>query len=177
MGNNGDFYRYFIKLLIRNIVDFLIYEVPLEETERFKNFLYKTPQNDFEMKGRKFFCFKTKESLSVSVSTEEIQFVHFLWEKIDFEDIEDKDLDRDEDIYLYFRNNNKPYSFTFDEPEEASSLHFLLDSGEFEDQEFFSFIDVNGEEVNFNLDEITLVEFKTSTLNEGSKELKDEMKG
>ncbi|MFQ5636870.1 MAG: hypothetical protein ACE5IR_02610 [bacterium] len=174
MGSNGDILIYYITLSIREIDESFIYEVGLEEIDRLKDRLSLIPENDLEQKTSKFFCFRAVNNISIAVSLNDIQWANFLWEKASNQN---SDIDNSErrETHFYFRHKPHRYSTTLDKASEAAALYFQLELGEFEETEFYSFLDVDGEEVLVRLNDIVLVEFDSLTLDEGFEELKNEM--
>ena len=177
MSSNGDIFKYYLKLLIRNIHEPFIYEVGVEEVERLKHRLSLIPEKDPKQIVPKLFCINTVNKLTLAISVDDIQLAHFLWEKDlqqdNGQEIDDDDLDR-LDIHFYFRNIPHKYAASVSEAVSTASLYFQLELGTFDESEFSSFLDIDGEEVSIRLSDIVLVEFKTAVLDEGFRELNKE---
>jgi hypothetical protein len=169
MSTNGNILRYYIVLVMKGLKKPFRYEVGSEEIERCKNVLDMVSGKSGKLKNQRFFCFAAVNRISVAVSVYDIQLAHFLWEKAMEQNDEDDEPGR-EGVHFYFRNKLAPYKAGFDNPVDAASLHIRLDSGEFSDSEFFSFLDIDGEEVWVRFNELVLVEFSTPTLDEGHEE-------
>jgi hypothetical protein len=170
MSTNGHIYRYFIKLLVRGFEKPFVYEVGTEEFDRLRSVLADLPQKREEKKTPNLFMFNTANQLVVGVSPVEIQLAHFLFEKSS-----DRYLDREEgipapersQIHLYFRGRTEPYKISTAESGDAAALYFQLETGTFESHEFYSFLDIDGEEAAVCLQEVLVAEFKKDVLDEG----------
>jgi len=170
-NGNGDFLKYFINILIKNEDELISYEVASEEVDRFKDMLADAHKKDI----KRFVCFDTVTNMSIAVSIRDIQLVHFLWEKASTNKLECEDFYMENAVNFYFRNQPRPYSSHFDEYGDAAFLYTLLDSLEFDEFGFYSFVDIDGEQVSLRLDELTLVEFNSKILNEGFDEIHNDM--
>lgn len=169
MGSNGDFIKYSIVLLMKNIEEPFVYDVPSEEIERFKGFLSDSHKEEFS--NRKFFCFDTNTNKSVAVSVANIQLVHFLWEKALEEKPSEYEDDEPPQISIYLRERAKCYTGSFDEFGEASVFFTMLDGWDLHQEKFYSFIDVDGEQITVKFKEIVLIEFNKALLEDGFEEL------
>lgn len=168
-NGNGDVLKYIVKLLLKNFEEPFIYELASEEIDRLKDFLPNIHQKEV----KRFFCFESMNNINVAVSIPDVQLVHFLWEKASHQNIEDEEVYRESSVSFYFRHKAVPYTSDFDENADAALLFSMLDS--FDDEiGFFSFIDIDGEQVSFRLNELTLVEFDSKVLNSGFDELNAE---
>ena len=122
----------------------------------------------------KFFCISTVNNLAVAISVNDIQLAHFLWEKDLQQDTNQEimdDISDRSDIHFFFSNSPHKYAVSVSEAVCAASLYFQLELGTFDDSEFASFLDIDGEELSVHLNNLALVEFRTSVVDEGFLEL------
>jgi hypothetical protein len=170
MSTNGHIYRYFIKLLVRGFEKPFVYEVGAEEFDRLRRVLADLPQQREEKKQPNLFMFNTANQLVIGVSPTAIQLTHFLVERSSdhYPDEEEgiPDPARSQ-IHLYFNGRPKPYQINTAESGDAAALYFQLETGTFEAHEFYSFLDIDGEEVAICLQEVLVAEFKKDVLDEG----------
>jgi hypothetical protein len=170
MSTNGHIFRYFIKLLVRGFEQAFIYEVGTEEFDRLRNVLADLPQHREEKKHPNLFMFNTANQLVIGVSPTAIQLSHFLVERSTdrYPDQEQgvPDPERSQ-IHLYFKGRPEPYQISAAESGDAAALYFQLKTGTFEAHEFYSFLDIDGEEVAICLQEVLVAEFKKAALDEG----------
>ena len=170
MSTNGNIFRYFIKLLVRGFEKSFIYEVGMEEFDRMRSLLTDLSQKEPEKKLPNLFIFNTANNLVIGVSPTEIQLTHFLIERSSdhYPDQENGDVDPERShIHLYFRGRTEPYKISVAESEDAAALYFQLEAGIFEAREFYSFLDIDGEEVAICLQDVVVVEFRKAVLDEG----------
>lgn len=170
MSTNGHIYRYFIKLLVRSFEKPFVYEVGTEEFDRLQKVLADLPQQREEKKHPNLFMFNTANQLVVGVSPTEIQLTHFLIERSSdrYLDQEEGDIDPERSqIHLYFNGRPEPYKISTAESGDAAALYFQLETGTFAPHEFYSFLDIDGEEVAVCLQEVLVAEFKKDVLDEG----------
>ncbi len=170
MSTNGHIYRYFIKLLVRSFEKPFVYEVGTEEFDRLRSMLADLPKQREEKKQPNLFMFNTANQLVVGVSPTAIQLTHFLVERSS-----DRYPDQEEgvpdparsQIHLYFNGRPEPYKISTAESGDAAALYFQLETGTFEAHEFYSFLDIDGEEVAICLQDVLVAEFKKDVLDEG----------
>lgn len=170
MSTNGHIFRYFIKLLMRGFQQPFFYEVGTEEFDRLRKVVAELPQQREEKKHPNLFMFNTANQLVVGVSPVEIQLVHFLFERSSdrYPDQEEGASDPERgQIHLYFRGRTEPYKISAAESGDAAAIYFQLETGTFEVHEFYSFLDIDGEEVAVCLQDVLVAEFKKDVLDEG----------
>jgi hypothetical protein len=81
---------------------------------------------------------------------------------------EDGDFDPERSqIHLYFRGRAEPYKISTAESGDAAALYFQLETGTFAAHEFYSFLDIDGEEVAVCLQDVLVAEFRKDVLDEG----------
>ena len=173
MSTNGNIYKYFIKLLVRGFDKAFIYEVGMEEIERLQSLLAEQLQPSEENKSPHLFMFNAVNDLVVGVSPTEIQLAHFLFEKGSDQYLDEENGDPDPErrqIHLYLQGRTEPYKISLAEYGDAAVLYFRLEAGTFERSEFYSLLDIDGEEVAVRLQDVILIEFQKDVLNEGIEE-------
>lgn len=173
MSTNGNIFRYFIKLLVRGFEKSFVYEVGKEEIDRLQSVLADLPKQREEKKLPNLFMFNTVNQLVIGVSPVEIQLAHFLFERSTDRYVNEEDGDFDPErshIHLYFRGSAEPYKISTAESGDAAALYFQLETGTFEAHEFYSFLDIDGEEVAVCLKDVVVVEFRKDVLDEGIAE-------
>ncbi|MCG3121419.1 MAG: hypothetical protein ALAOOOJD_04511 [bacterium] len=170
MSTNGNIFRYFIKLLLRGFDKSFIYEVGMEEIDRLRNLLADLPQQRVEKRLPNLFMFNTANQLVVGVSPVEIQLAHFLFERSTdrYVDEEAGEMDPERShVHLYFRGRAEPYKISAAESGDVAVLYFRLEAGAFASREFYSFLDIDGEEVAICLPDVLVAEFRKEILDEG----------
>lgn len=170
MSTNGNIFRYFIKLLLRGFEKSFIYEVGMEEIDRLQNLLADLPQKRVEEKVPNLFMFNTANQLVVGVSPGEIQLAHFLFERSSdrYVDEEAGEMDPERShVHLYLRGRAEPYKISAAESGDIAVLYFRLETGAFAAREFYSFLDIDGEEVAICLPDVLVAEFRKAILDEG----------
>ncbi len=200
MSTNGNIFRHFIKLLVRGFERPFIYEVGSEEVGRLRSMLVDLSHKRAEKKLPNLFMFNAVNNLVVGVSPSAIQLAHFLFERSTdrFLNQEDESLEpkpkeitnnlvteiyleqEGEDlepersgIHLYLRGRTEPFKVSAAESGDAAALCFQLETGTFESREFYSFIDIDGEEVAICLRDLVVVELRKDVLNEGVEESRE----
>ncbi|MGH7451908.1 MAG: hypothetical protein ACRENG_11210 [bacterium] len=170
MSTNGNIFRYFIKLLVRGFEKPFVYEVGTEEIERLQSMIADLPQQREEKKQPNLFMFNTVDQLVVGVSPVEIQLAHFLFERSTdhYLDQGNGDIDPERShVHLYFCSRTEPYKISAAESGDAAALYFQLETGTFDAHGFYSFLDIDGEEVAVCLQDVLLSEFRKDVLDEG----------
>ena len=175
MDLSEGYLNHYLKILIKNLDDFLIYKTSKDVCDDLDAVLNNIP--DEEINKNDYFCFDTADGGNVALSMNDIQMVNFLF---DFGHTEEDDPEAedamDEMGKIYFRGKREPFTTDFGEPIEALSLFATLGLGEFDDEPFFSFLDVDGEQVTLRLEEIVVLELPESLVSYGEELLEEQLR-
>ena len=141
---------HYLEFLMNGSPDTIRYEVTEEDSERLRSVLQE-PLNEFNL----YFCFTAKDDRNVVVSIRDIQMVNRLWESGVY--LLRKKW-RFPKIQVYFRGQSKSYE---DDLEDSDWLQAVYNTETFEepDEPFLSFINVEGDEIFFNIEQIVLLAF------------------
>jgi len=175
MDSTEGYINHYLKILIKDFDDFLIYKTSKLVCDELDFMLDNIPKEGIFKNG--YFCFETIDGGNVALSISDIQMVNFLFdightEKDDTETEEDMD----ETGRIFFRGKKEPFVTGFGEPIEALSLFAILDLGEFDNEPFFSFVDVDGEQVTLRLEEILLFELPASLVSYAEELFEEQLK-
>ena len=174
MGSNEGYLNHYLKILIKNLDDFFIYKTSKDVCDDLDAVLNNIP--DGGIGENDYFCFDTTDGGNVALSMNDIQMVNFLFDFGHTEEDDPAEEAMDEMGKICFRGKREPFITDFGEPIEALSLFATLGLGEFDDEPFFSFVDVDGEQVTLRLEEIVLLELPESLVSYGEELLEKQLK-
>lgn len=175
MDSSEGYLNHYLKILINNLDDFFIYKTSKDVCDDLDALLNNI--SDEGIGEHDYFCFDTADGGNVALSVSGIQMVNFLFD-IGHTEKDDPEAEEamDEMGKIYLRGKKDPFITGFGEPIEALSLFATLGLGEFDDEPFFSFVDVDGEQVTLRLQEIVLLELPESLVSYGEELLEEQLK-
>ena len=151
--------RFFLRMLIRDEREDLIFEVRQADSDRLAELL----SNQYEVGDVHFFWFEAVDGRSVIVNLVDLQAVRFLWEPSKGP----SDLLRNEGaIQIKLRGRGKLLEEFTEAPEELFDLFTNLELGE-GPPAFHSLVDVDGEPLVLNAREVVWIAAPQHLLDEG----------
>jgi hypothetical protein len=175
MNLREEYLNYYLRVLMKGFADLFIYKVPKVVSDELDFTLDSIP--DRGTFKNDYFCFETIDSGHVALSISDIQLVNFLFD-IGYTEKEDEEEDEimDEVGKIYFRGKKEPFVTGFGEPLEALTLFATLEVGDFDNEPFFSFVDIDGEQVTLRIEEIVVLELPESLVSYGEELLEEQLK-
>ena len=168
---------FFLRFLLRDMKEFIWFEVSRTDQERLQDILYGEP-----LDCKPFFSMDTLDGYQVTVALDAIQAVNFLWQYTQPEDSDRlaqqlwrkvADEDYRTDFHVCFRGRAKPMHFYSSEYLKLAEIGYRLDLLDPDENAFLPFQDEDDETVALQAKEITLVVIPKATLHTLAKEHPD----
>ncbi|MBU0558189.1 MAG: hypothetical protein KJ799_18690 [Bacteroidetes bacterium] len=184
-----EYSKYTLVLFMRDKENPFVYEISAAEKERFNNI---SDLSISEGPEKSFFCFETTNGLQVAVSISHIQFAHNLYDP-DIEKILTKLYSENngggsislsllnnktninesypllENVHIYIENRKEILKCGIDDPIEAFNIITYLDTYPDFDERFLNFVDIDGENVMVNPEDLLILELPSEIYEEGFK--------
>jgi hypothetical protein len=155
MTISQQFTIYYLRLLMKGVPDFLIYEVDPEVSERLPRILQESER---ELRRFPFFEFSSKDGREVILSIRDIQMANFLWEHgLKPNNHDDESAIDSVGIQLYFRGRPKPFETSAADPAQLGHIFEQLGLVDLERDSFLMFEDEDGEMVWFRPGDLVLL--------------------
>ena len=186
-----EYEKFSFSFFLRKKENPFVYEIGEEERQRFNKIC------DLEIMDRvdnSFFCFETQNGLQVAVSLKNLQFAYNLFDP-DYDKILEKTFSENngggsislsllnkrmsfdstypfhENVHIYIKDRKEILKCGVDNASEAFNIMHFLESYPEHGERFLSFLDIDGEDVIINPEEILVLEIPSKLYNEGYKEI------
>lgn len=137
---------YSLRLILRGIQEPLVIATTEKECERLRAILSDLPSTS---SFRDFFCFSSLDGNVFSINLGYLQSVNFLW---DVEPYAPDRTDSEDSILIWLNGQSKPVETYSDQPEQIYDFFYYSETDD--GLAFRGFLDIDGEYLTFNVNEI-----------------------
>ena len=161
-------YTYFLHLYFRTMKDPCTFKIRKKESERFKLNLESHNKNN---SLASFFIGDTIEGKCIGINLSLIQTIRLLWEPSTLPEDEER---YEGPIKIFLLNRESPILTDTENPEILFDFYRSLEHGPETVGKFVTFIDIDGEEVIINIEELIYIECPKSLTDAGWQMVKSQ---